>query len=88
MILLANKCDLTKDREVSTEDGEAIAQKFNIPFKECSARNNINIESSFEEILQIVLNAKKDGLYGSSSGKAESSFVPECHKKSKSCTLL
>lgn len=89
MILLGNKCDLSKDRVISIEDGQTLALKFGIPFKECSARSRINIDESFEEIIRIVLKAKEEGLYGSSPGKNENSFVPELSgKKSKGCTLL
>lgn len=89
MILLGNKCDLSKERVISTDDGQALAQKFGLPFKECSAKNRINIDESFEEIIRIVLKAKDDGLYGATPGKTESSFVPDLGGKKKStCTLL
>lgn len=89
MILLGNKCDLSKERIISTEDGQALAQKFGFSFKECSAKNRINIDQSFEEIIRIILKAKAEGLYGATPGKNESSFVPDLGgKKQNRCTLL
>merc|ERR1712125_16110 len=89
MLLLGNKCDLTKDRVITTEEGEEAAIKMNIPFKECSAKNRINIEESFQEILGIVLKAKGDGLYGTGQPAGGTNFVPDIEKsKSKMCSLL
>ncbi|KAJ2613119.1 GTP-binding protein [Coemansia sp. RSA 1365] len=49
-ILIGNKCDVD-DRRVVTEDmGKALADKFNIKFKETSAKANINVEQAFLEL--------------------------------------
>jgi len=52
MIICANKCDLEDQREVSKEEGEHIAAKFNCPFIEISAKNSINLEQSIELIIK------------------------------------
>eukprot|EP00012_Vannella_robusta_P009908 CAMPEP_0206195196 /NCGR_PEP_ID=MMETSP0166-20121206/7684_1 /ASSEMBLY_ACC=CAM_ASM_000260 /TAXON_ID=95228 /ORGANISM="Vannella robusta, Strain DIVA3 518/3/11/1/6" /LENGTH=201 /DNA_ID=CAMNT_0053612385 /DNA_START=34 /DNA_END=639 /DNA_ORIENTATION=+ len=92
MILLGNKCDLVKDRVVDSADGKSLADGFGIPFKECSARNRVNIDESFDEIIQIILKAKADGLYGSSAQPTSGgNFVPDLSnsgKSKKSCNLL
>jgi len=46
-ILVGNKCDMLDEKVVSTEEGEKLAKEFNMPFWECSAKNNINVEESF-----------------------------------------
>ena len=46
-ILIGNKCDLQRSREVSFEEGEALANEFNIPFFETSAMNDINVDHAF-----------------------------------------
>jgi Ras-related protein Rab-8A len=45
--LVGNKCDMLDEKVVSTEEGEKLAKEFGIPFWECSAKNNINVEESF-----------------------------------------
>merc|ERR1712137_569419 len=87
MILLGNKCDLVKDRVITPEEGQELAEKFGIPFRECSAKNRVNIDESFEEIIRIILKAKADGLYGQTPSQV-TTFVPDVHKGKKSCTLL
>ena len=46
-ILVGNKCDMLDEKVVSTEEGEKLAKEFNMPFWECSAKNNINVDESF-----------------------------------------
>eukprot|EP01091_Cochliopodium_minus_P003684 TRINITY_DN13660_c0_g1_i1.p1 TRINITY_DN13660_c0_g1~~TRINITY_DN13660_c0_g1_i1.p1 ORF type:complete len:187 (-),score=35.43 TRINITY_DN13660_c0_g1_i1:20-580(-) len=52
MVLCGNKCDLTIDRVISTEDGSELAKKFQIPFFETSALKNINVNESFFECVR------------------------------------
>ena len=49
-ILIGNKADLKEARVVSTEEGEALAKEFNIKFFETSARQDMNVDTSFEKI--------------------------------------
>ncbi|KAI9503362.1 GTP-binding protein [Coemansia spiralis] len=49
-ILIGNKCDIEERRVVSKEMGQALASKFNIQFKETSAKSNINVEEAFLEL--------------------------------------
>jgi len=46
-ILIANKCDAEKRRVVSTEQGEELAAKYDIPFTETSAKESTNVEEAF-----------------------------------------
>jgi small GTP-binding protein len=56
MILIGNKSDMN-NREVSIVDGLKMAEKYNIPFLETSAKENININKSFEIIVtQLIKN--------------------------------
>lgn len=50
-ILIANKCDLNSRREISNEEGKALAKTMNCPFLECSARTSDNINKMFHMIL-------------------------------------
>lgn len=50
-ILVANKCDLTNRREISVEEGKALAKSINCPFLEVSAKSSDNINKMFHTIL-------------------------------------
>jgi GTPase SAR1 family protein len=45
--LVGNKCDLEENRKVSYEEGMELAKHYEIPFLETSAKNSVNVESSF-----------------------------------------
>ncbi|VFQ97814.1 unnamed protein product [Cuscuta campestris] len=51
-ILVGNKCDLKDAREVSTEEGQALAEKENLFFTETSAFDNSNVYSAFERVVK------------------------------------
>ena len=46
-ILVGNKCDMLDEKVVSTEEGQKLADQYNIPFFETSAKENINIQEAF-----------------------------------------
>jgi small GTP-binding protein len=54
IVLVGNKSDLIQQREVSTEEGKAVADHHGIPFFEISAKTGANIHCSFDEIVDRV----------------------------------
>ena len=54
VILVGNKIDL--EREVSTEEGEKLAESFKLPFFESSAKENKGITEFMHKIITDVLN--------------------------------
>jgi small GTP-binding protein len=51
--LVGNKIDLPKEkRVVNIEDGEKIAEEFEIKFKEASAKSGTNVNEIFEELVE------------------------------------
>ena len=52
--LIGNKCD-TLDRQVTTEQGQNLAQDLGVMFMETSAKNDINIQPAFEHISKGIL---------------------------------
>ena len=46
--LVGNKNDLEKEREISKEEAEEFATKYNLIFLETSAKDNINVDKLFE----------------------------------------
>eukprot|EP01121_Diplochlamys_sp_Union-15-3_P014508 TRINITY_DN4627_c0_g1_i1.p1 TRINITY_DN4627_c0_g1~~TRINITY_DN4627_c0_g1_i1.p1 ORF type:complete len:187 (+),score=22.84 TRINITY_DN4627_c0_g1_i1:119-679(+) len=52
MVIVGNKCDLSDRRSVTIEQGEDLARKFNAPFLETSAKENINVERIFYDLIK------------------------------------
>ncbi|OQV11854.1 putative Ras-related protein Rab-5B [Hypsibius exemplaris] len=63
LILVGNKIDLTTSRRVTTEEGEALAQSFGIPFMEVSAKASTNVTELFVKVAQLL----KAGPVGSAA---------------------
>ena len=65
IILVGNKIDLDKKRQVQTDEGEQIAEEFDMPFFECSALTGENINSAFEtlakKLVEVKAKAKQQG---------------------------
>jgi Ras-related protein Rab-8A len=49
LLLIGNKCD-SKDRVVDESEGKKLADDYNIPFLETSAKENINVQECFQTI--------------------------------------
>jgi len=54
IVLVGNKHDLEKNREVSTASGQALAEKWNAQFFESSAKTNENIERVFQTLIRMM----------------------------------
>ena len=50
--LCGNKIDMKEQRKVSTEEGEKLAEEFGLPFKETSAKDSININETFNDLVE------------------------------------
>ncbi|XP_076332788.1 ras-related protein Rab-8A-like [Tachypleus tridentatus] len=53
-ILVGNKCDASHLRQVDKERGIKMADSFDIPFFECSCKQNINIDGAFLTIARVI----------------------------------
>eukprot|EP00049_Salpingoeca_infusionum_P009003 m.149229 g.149229 ORF g.149229 m.149229 type:complete len:205 (+) comp14203_c0_seq2:656-1270(+) len=58
-MILGNKCDMEDKRVVSTEQGEALAREYGVPFMETSAKANIRVEEAFVQMARAI-KAKMD----------------------------
>lgn len=57
IILIGNKLDLEKSREISREHGIKIAQEYNLSgFKEISTKTGVNLEKMFEGLSELIMN--------------------------------
>lgn len=53
-ILVGNKVDQEGERKISTEQGNLLAKKYNIPFLETSAKQGLNVDEAFHAIAKSV----------------------------------
>ena len=52
IMLVGNKCDRVTEREVSTQEGSALAKELNCDFVEASAKNCIHVEKAFYDVVR------------------------------------
>ena len=53
IFLAGNKADLPEEsRAVQKEDGQKMAEEYNIPFQETSAKEGINVNETFQELVE------------------------------------
>ncbi|QIW95920.1 hypothetical protein AMS68_001438 [Peltaster fructicola] len=52
IMLVGNKCDRVQEREVSTQEGQALAKQLGCDFVEASAKNCINVEKAFFDVVR------------------------------------
>eukprot|EP01129_Flabellula_baltica_P009858 TRINITY_DN40_c0_g2_i1.p1 TRINITY_DN40_c0_g2~~TRINITY_DN40_c0_g2_i1.p1 ORF type:complete len:203 (+),score=42.81 TRINITY_DN40_c0_g2_i1:112-720(+) len=55
MLVIGNKIDCP-DRAVTTEQGEAFCRKYGLQYLECSAKNDVNVDTAFTDITRNVIN--------------------------------
>jgi len=61
LVLVGNKTDLEKDRQVTYDEAETLAREWNCPFIECSAKRKENIAKVFYTVMEAIL-TQEDGV--------------------------
>ena len=89
-ILIGNKCDLTEDREITTEEGQTFANRNGMEFMETSAKMNTNVSEAFTTLgkLMIEFNSKTNTNQGQKSGEVKtlkSNSGKDLNTKKKCC---
>ena len=54
IFIAGNKIDMEEERKVSTEDGKRLAYEYGFPFYETSAKEDININETFENLVESI----------------------------------
>jgi len=54
MLIVGNKADLDRNRQVSVADCEDMAKQLKTPFIECSAKNRMNVDPAFHELVRLI----------------------------------
>ena len=62
--IAGNKIDMEEERKVNKEEGEKLAEELGFPFVETSAKSGININKTFEDLVERI-----DKIYGNSPQK-------------------
>jgi len=98
VMLVGNKSDRVNDREVSTQEGAALAKQLGCEFVEASAKNCINVEKAFYDVVRQLRRQQAQGANGnekraSSSSKNNKegdnrSRIKKEKKKSRMCVIL
>lgn len=54
VLIVGNKCDLEIERQVSYDEGKALANRFGCKFIETSAKQRINVEEAFYDLVRTI----------------------------------
>lgn len=54
IFLVGNKSDDMENREVSIDEGKALAVQLNVPFVETSAKSSLNVDACFRELAMML----------------------------------
>ena len=60
IMLVGNKCDKHHEREVSSQEGQALAKELGCEFVEASAKNCVNVERAFYDVVRLLRKQRLD----------------------------
>ncbi|KAJ7031706.1 ras protein [Mycena alexandri] len=83
LLLVGNKCDMVDGREVSKEDGEALARQFGCAFIETSAKTAQNVDQAFKGVVRTLRQTKPP-----EPSPAPTPGRPRDKKKNRQCIIL
>ncbi|GBB97044.1 hypothetical protein RclHR1_02900007 [Rhizophagus clarus] len=64
IIVVANKCDLEMERQVSGHEGRELAKQFNCRFIETSAKQRVNVDEAFYNLVREIRRYNKEQSFG------------------------
>lgn len=76
VIVVANKCDLEYERQVGSHEGRELAKHFGCRFIETSAKQRINVDEAFSNLVREIRRYNKEqtmgrpGATGATTGSA------------------
>ncbi|KAG2023808.1 Ras protein [Coprinopsis cinerea AmutBmut pab1-1] len=81
-MLVGNKCDKTYEREVSRDEGRALARQFGCEFVETSAKTAENVERLFTDLVRALRQTR------SIESGPTSAQEPQKPKKKNKCIIM
>jgi len=89
IVIVGNKRDQFNDREVTTEEGRALATSLGCDFFETSARLNQNVEAAFKSLARQIKIAKRGPEAASPAGPTHPGApTTKAKKQKKPCIVL
>ena len=93
IMLVGNKSDRVTEREVSTQEGHALARQLGCEFVEASAKNCVNVERAFYDVVRQLRRQRQQSnpraperhrpIIGSSGSGSEGGIVADLRRGSK-----
>ena len=83
VILVGNKIDMENERKISTEEGQKLAEKYKILFKEASAMSGNGVTEAFTMLTIEIFD--KQGISGNSGCKLEDAKKVSNNKRKCDC---
>lgn len=99
VMLVGNKSDKHHEREVSSQEGQALARELGCEFVEASAKNCVNVEKAFFDVVRALRKQRQNPVSSSDRSKQSNSHNSRYHndsdggkhgrhKKSTKCVIL
>jgi len=98
VMLIANKVDKTNERVVTKDAGQKLAQEYEVPYIETSAKTGMNVELSFSATAQCLLEKEMSTQQNGSTSSSKISSKQiltniiqlnnETQKSSSCCSLF
>ncbi|KAI9320556.1 ras-like protein 1 [Dichotomocladium elegans] len=90
MVLVANKCDLEQDRQVSSQEGSDLARAFGCQFFETSAKLRINVDEAFYGVVRDIRrhNKEQESSSGGGGGMHSMGMHDPTDANSDKCCIL
>ncbi|TFK49550.1 ras-domain-containing protein [Heliocybe sulcata] len=82
VIVVANKCDLEYERQVGMNEGRDLAKHFGCKFIETSAKNRINVDEAFSNLVREIRKYNKEQQSGRPALPSQGSQGPGVYNSS------
>ncbi|KAI9295012.1 ras-like protein [Neoconidiobolus thromboides FSU 785] len=87
MVVVGNKCDLDTDRQVSVQEGKDLAKGFSCGFIETSAKQKINVDETFFNLVKEIRKFNRDPN-AITPGFSSDKQMPKVDQDAGCCVIL
>lgn len=87
LVIVGNKCDLEKEREVDKLKAEGLAGEYHCPLYESSAKSNLNVEQSFFQLVREIRRVRSQPPKKPAVTSERRSSGDQAPPKEKKCVL-